>query len=113
MNGTTPPAHADEAVPRPLARRVLLAFGFAFAVSAITSLFAVGALRRAGRDTERLATGFVPVALELARLRATQSSIATLVDGLPDDRDPLAGGDFLHAGQDNRVLPVVQLEPAR
>ena len=96
-NAPPPVARLDEQVPRPLARRVLLAFGFAFAVSAMTSLFAVGALRRAGRDTERLATGFVPVALELARLRATQSSIATLVDGIPDDRDPLAERRLLEA----------------
>ncbi len=96
-NASPPVARPDEQVPRPLARRVLLAFGFAFAVSAMTSLFAVGALRRAGRDTERLATGFVPVALELARLRATQSSIATLVDGIPDDRDPLAERRLLEA----------------
>jgi signal transduction histidine kinase len=35
-----------------------------------------------------LARGYVPVAMRLAQLRAAQTTLSTLVDGIPDEREP-------------------------
>ena len=45
---------------------------------------------RTAQDSEELARGFVPVALRLGQLRAAQETLATLVDGIPDERNPLS-----------------------
>ncbi len=60
---------------------------FAFAV---TVGWSVVAERRAAQDSEELAHGFVPVALKLGQLRATQATLSTLVDGIPDERNPVS-----------------------
>src|SRR5205085_11381603 len=46
--------------------------------------------KRAAEDSEELAKGFVPVALKLGRLRAVQSTFASIVDGIPDEKNPLS-----------------------
>lgn len=59
----------------------------AFALTVGSFVFAQ---RRAARDSEELAKGYVPVALRLGQLRATQATLSTLVDGIPDERNPVS-----------------------
>ncbi|HRH01012.1 MAG TPA: hypothetical protein PLR99_32435, partial [Polyangiaceae bacterium] len=73
---------------RGVATQVLVAFLLTTLAFAVTVAFSVYALRRAAQDNEELAKGFVPVALRLGQLRATQATLATLVDGVPGERDP-------------------------
>jgi signal transduction histidine kinase len=73
---------------RGVAGRVLVAFLATTLAFAVTVAFSVYAQRRGAEDAEELAKGFVPVALRLGQLRATQATLATLVDGIPDERDP-------------------------
>jgi signal transduction histidine kinase len=65
-----------------------------FAVTVVAFAGTVGwsgiAQKRAAEDSEELAKGYVRVALELGQLRATQATLSTLVDGIPDERDPLS-----------------------
>ena len=75
---------------RGVAGRVLMAFLATTLAFAVTVAFSVYTQRRAAEDNEELAKGFVPVALRLARLRANQTTLATLLEGTPDDRDPRA-----------------------
>jgi two-component system, NtrC family, sensor kinase len=75
---------------RSVAGRVLMAFLATMLAFAVTVSFSVYTQRRAAEDNEELAKGFVPVALRLARLRANQTTLATLLEGTPDDRDPRA-----------------------
>lgn len=78
----------DSGEKRGVARRVLLAFLATTLAFAVTVAFSMYTQQRAANDNEELAKGFVPVALRLAKLRATQSTLATLLEGTPDDRDP-------------------------
>ncbi len=55
---------------------------------AVTLGWGVIAQRRAADDSVELARGYVPVAMRLAQLRAAQSTLSTLVDGISDERDP-------------------------
>ncbi len=55
---------------------------------AITLGWGIFAQRRAADDSVELARGYVPVAMKLAQLRAAQSTLSTLVDGIPDEREP-------------------------
>jgi signal transduction histidine kinase len=73
-----------------LARRVLASFGVTLLAFAVTVGWSVASQRRAAEDNEELAKGFVPVALKLAQLRSTQATVATLVDGIPDEKDPVS-----------------------
>ena len=73
-----------------VARRVLVAFLATTLAFVVTLAFSVYSQRRVADDNEELAKGFVPVALRLAKLRATQSTLATLLEGTADDRDPSA-----------------------
>ena len=57
---------------------------------AVTASWSIAAQRRTVADSEELAKGYVPVALKLGQLRATQAAISTIVDGLPDERDPVS-----------------------
>ena len=57
---------------------------------AVTASWSIAAQRRTVADGEELAKGYVPVALKLGQLRATQAAISTIVDGLPDERDPVS-----------------------
>ena len=55
---------------------------------AVTLGWGVVAQRRAADDSVEIARGYVPVAMRLAQLRAAQSTLSTLVDGIPDEREP-------------------------
>jgi two-component system, NtrC family, sensor kinase len=79
------------AAPRKtVARRVLASFGVTLLAFAVTVGWSIALERRAADDNEELAKGYVPVALKLAQLRSTQATFATLVDGIPDEKDPLS-----------------------
>jgi len=75
---------------RTIATRVLLSFAITLLAFAVTALWSVAAQRRTAADSEELSKGYLPVALELGQLRATQATLATLIDGLPDERDPVS-----------------------
>ena len=86
-------AASREPTPAPrsaIATRVLASFGITVLAFAITVGWSVVAQRRTAQDSEELARGYVPVALKLGQLRATQATLATLVDGIPDERNPLS-----------------------
>jgi signal transduction histidine kinase len=67
---------------------VLASFGVTVIAFAVTLGWGVIAQRRAADDSVELARGYVPVAMRLAQLRAAQSTLSTLVDGISDERDP-------------------------
>lgn len=67
---------------------MLLSFGITVIAFAVTLGWGVFAQRRAADDSVELARGYVPVAMRLAQLRAAQSTLSTLVDGIPDEREP-------------------------
>lgn len=71
-----------------IARRVLASFTITVVAFAITLGWGIFAQRRAADDSVELARGYVPVAMKLAQLRAAQSTLSTLVDGIPDEREP-------------------------
>src|SRR3984885_3453011 len=73
-----------------VARRVLASFGVTVLAFAVTVGWSGVAQRRTAEDSKQLAHGYVPVALKLGRLRATQATVSTLVDGTPDERNPLS-----------------------
>ena len=78
-------------VPRSaIATRILASFGVTVLAFAITVGWSVVAEWRTAQDSEELARGYVPVALKLGQLRAVQETLATLVDGIPDERSPLS-----------------------
>ena len=47
-----------------------------------------GAARARADDSVELGRGYVPVVVRLAQLRAAQTTLSTLVDGIPDEREP-------------------------
>ncbi len=67
---------------------MLASFGVTVIAFAVTLGWGVIAQRRAADDSVELARGYVPVAMRLAQLRAAQSTLSTLVDGISDERDP-------------------------
>ncbi len=73
-----------------IATRVLASFAVTFVALVVTVGFSLVAQRRAVEDAEELARGYVPVALKIGQLRATQSTLSTLVDEIPDERNPLS-----------------------
>jgi two-component system NtrC family sensor kinase len=75
---------------RTIATRVLLSFVVTLLAFAVTALSSVAAQRRTAADSQELSKGYLPVALKLGQLRATQATLATLIDGLPDERDPVS-----------------------
>jgi two-component system NtrC family sensor kinase len=89
-------SRAGASVDRPVAptktvaRRVLASFGVTVLAFAITVGWSGVAQRRTAEDSKQLARGYVPVALKLGQLRATQATVSTLVDGIPDERNPLS-----------------------
>jgi len=86
------PAPAERARGRrkTVARRVLASFGVTVLAFAVTVGWSGVAQRRTAEDSTELAHGFVPVALKLGQLRATEATLSTLVDGIPDERNPLS-----------------------
>ena len=83
-----PPATSTR--KKTIAARVLASFAVTVVAFAVTVGWSVIAQRRAAQDSEELARGYVPVALKLGQLRAIQATISTLVDGIPDERNPLS-----------------------
>lgn len=93
--------------PRPsktLATRILVSFGITLVAFAVTVGFTVAAQKRAAEDSEELAKGFVPVALKLGKLRAVQSTLASIVEGIPDERNPHSTRDILKTLDGERRL---------
>jgi two-component system NtrC family sensor kinase len=71
-----------------IARRVLASFAVTVVAFAATLGWGIAAQRRAADDSVELGRGYVPVAMRLAQLRAAQTTLSTLVDGIPDEREP-------------------------
>ncbi len=71
-----------------IARRVLVSFAVTVIAFAVTLGLGIIAQQRAADDSVELARGYVPVAMRLAQLRAAQTTLSTLVDGIPDEREP-------------------------
>lgn len=81
MSDATAPA-------RSVTTRILVSIGVVFVAFAATVGFGVIAQRQAARDSEELAKGFVPAALRLGELLAVQTTLSTLLEKAPGDRDP-------------------------
>jgi signal transduction histidine kinase len=75
---------------RTVATRVLISFAVTLLAFAVTASWSLVAQRRTAADSDELSKGYLPVALKLGQLRATQATLATLIDGLPHDRDPVS-----------------------
>jgi len=71
-----------------IATRILASFAITVLAFAFTVGWGIFAQRRAAEDSVELARGYLPVALRLGQLRATQATLSTLVDGIPDERNP-------------------------
>jgi signal transduction histidine kinase len=86
-----PPPTTKEPKPRgTIAARVLASFAVTLVAFGITVGWGIIAQRRAAQDNVELARGYMPVALKLGQLRATQATLSTLVDGIPDERNPVS-----------------------
>jgi signal transduction histidine kinase len=80
---------SEAAPPRStIASRVLASFAVTVVAFAVTLGWGIFAQRRAADDSVELARGYVPAAMRLAQLRAAQGTLSTLVDGIPDEREP-------------------------
>src|SRR5580692_6346613 len=80
---------ASDIKPRStIARRVLASFAITVVAFAVTLGWGIVAQRRAADDSVELGRGYVPVAMRLSQLRAAQTTLSTLVDGIPDEREP-------------------------
>jgi len=75
---------------RTVATRILVSFAVTLLAFAATTGVSALAQKRTAEDSKVLAEGYVPVALKLGQLRAVQSTIASLVDGMPDEKNPLS-----------------------
>lgn len=75
---------------RTVATRILLSFAITLVAYAVTAGVSVLSQKRTAEDSEELVTGYVPVALKLGQLRSVQSAVASLVDGIPDEKNPLS-----------------------
>ena len=75
---------------RTVATRILISFAVTLVAFAVTAGVSFLAQKRTAEDSEELATGYVPVALALGQLRSVQSTLASLVDGIPDEKNPLS-----------------------
>src|SRR5579872_5757013 len=71
-----------------VANRVLASFAITVLAFAATLGWGIVGQRRAADDSVELGRGYVPVAMRLAQLRAAQTTLSTLVDGIPDEREP-------------------------
>ena len=67
---------------------MLVSFAITVIAFAVTLGWGIFAQRRAADDSVELARGYLPVAMRLAQLRAAQTTLSTLVDGIPDEREP-------------------------
>ncbi len=83
-----PPPAAVARYRSTVARRVLGSFAITVVAFAVTLGWGIAAQRRAADDSVEIGRGYVPVAMRLAQLRAAQTTLSTLVDGIPDAREP-------------------------
>ncbi|HEY2366553.1 MAG TPA: HAMP domain-containing protein, partial [Polyangiaceae bacterium] len=97
---------------RTVATRVLLSFAVTLLAFAVTVGWSVQAQRRAAADSLELSRGYLPVALKLGQLRATQATLATLIDGLPDERDPVSARLLLGTLQSARHAKFLETKAA-
>jgi signal transduction histidine kinase len=67
---------------------VLASFAITVVAFAGTLSLGIVAQQRAADDSVELGRGYVPTAMRLAQLRAAQGTLSTLVDGIPDEREP-------------------------
>lgn len=95
---------SPEKPSRTLATRILLSFAVTLVAFAVTVGFTVSAQRSAAEDSEEMSKGFVPVALKLGKLRAVQSTLASIVDGIPDEKNPHSTRDILKTLESERRL---------
>jgi two-component system NtrC family sensor kinase len=84
------PAPGEGRPRKTIATRVLASFAVTVLAFLITVGWSVFAQRQTAQDSEELERGYVPVALTLGQLRAIQVTLSTLVDGIPDERNPLS-----------------------
>jgi signal transduction histidine kinase len=98
-----------EPTRRSVARRVLLSFLMMLGAFAFTAAFAGIALRQASEEAEDLGKGLLPVALQVAELRSLQETLATIIDGLPDERNPVAARHVVTTLVSERTLLVQNL----
>jgi signal transduction histidine kinase len=75
---------------RTIATRILVSFAITLVAFAITVGYSANAQRRTAEDSLVLAKGYVPVATKLGQLRAVELTMTSLVDGMPDERNPLS-----------------------
>ena len=79
----------ESTVPRSaVASRVLATFAVTVVAFAVTLGWGVVAQQRAADDSVELTRGYVPTAMRIAQLRAAQGTLSTLIDGIPDEREP-------------------------
>lgn len=90
-----------------IATRVLASFAVTLVAFAITAGWSVVAQRRAVLDNEALSKGYVQVALQLGQLRAVHATLYTLVEGIPDQRNPLSTRLFFETFSDQRRAKLV------
>ncbi len=65
-----------------------MSFAITVVAFGVTLGLGIFAQQRAADDSVELARGYVPVAMRLAQLRAAQTTLSTLIDGIPDEREP-------------------------
>ncbi|HEY2514152.1 MAG TPA: HAMP domain-containing sensor histidine kinase [Polyangiaceae bacterium] len=106
---STPSAPAPRSA---IATRVLASFAITVVAFAVTVGWSVVAQRRTAQDSEELAKGYVPVALKLGQLRATQAALATLVDGVPDERNPVSARLVLETLMSVRSVQIAETRSA-
>jgi len=80
---------------RTIATRILASFAVTLVAFAVTTGVSALGQKQTAQDSKELAKGYVPVALKLAQLRAVQSTIASLVAGIPDERNPLSARELI------------------
>lgn len=101
MSSTTPP-RGEEKARKTVATRVFVSFAVTLVAFAITFGFSALAQKRAAEESEVLTKGFVPVALAVGRLRAVQTTLASLVDWSPDEKNPVSTRVLLETLFDER-----------
>jgi two-component system, NtrC family, sensor kinase len=93
---------SDAKPSKTLATRILVSFAITLVAFAVTMGCTVSAQKRAAEDSEELAKGYVPVALQLGKLRAVQSTFVSIVEGIPDEKNPQSTKDILRTLNNER-----------
>jgi two-component system, NtrC family, sensor kinase len=90
--------------------RIVASFLFMLLAFATALLFASISLHRASEEMDELGRGMVPVALRVAQLRAMQETVATMVDGLSDERSAGSTRHILSTLLSERTALFAELE---